>query len=111
MPDFEHLKAFCGPKELQELSNTFAGESETLLSDLSNCIKNKDMETGKKLAHQLKGLAATLAASDMQSQAATIEGQIKSASWQQAEELYGQLAQTVVRVGNDLKNAAFPDKL
>lgn len=111
MADFEHLKKFCGPKELQELSETFTKETQTLLTDLSNSVSSKDMDSAKKLAHQLKGLAATLAADDMQSISATIEGRIKEADWTQADVLCEQLAQTVAQVRNDLKKAAFPDKL
>lgn len=111
MAEFEHLKKFCGPKELQELSETFTNESQTLLTELSKSIQSKDMDSGKKLAHQLKGLAATLAADDMQSISANLEGRIKESDWQQADALCEQLAQTVVQVRNDLKKAAFPDKL
>ena len=111
MADFEHLKSFCGPKELQELSSTFAAESATLLIDLSQSINSKDADRAKRLAHQLKGLAATLAADDMQKLAASMESHIKESNWQPAAHEYEQLAETVVQVNNDLKNVAFPDKL
>lgn len=111
MSDFAHLKSFCGPKELQELYKTFADECETLLTDLAAAINDKNMDGGKKLAHQLKGLAATLAATDMQTISANLEAKIKEANWEQAAPLYDQLAQTVVVVRNDLKKAAFPDTL
>jgi len=111
LSDFAHLKSFCGPKELQDLCNTFEAESQALLADLSKSIKDRDAEETRRLAHQLKGLASTLAATDMHSFAATLESHVKQSEWNPVEGLYGQLAESVIQVKNDLKKAAFPDKL
>lgn len=111
MTDFEHLKAFCGPKELQELYNTFAAESEMLLIDLTKAIAAQDQDSGKRLAHQLKGLASTLNAEDMRELAANLETHIKESNWSPTMSLNEKLVETVTQVRNDLKKTAFPDKL
>ena len=111
MADFSHLKSFCGPKELQDLYNTFDEETKTLLADLSKSIEGKDAETARRLAHQLKGLASTLGAADMQLVSSTLEGHFKQSEWDPAEGLLLQLSESVQRVKIDLKKAAFPDKI
>ncbi|MBX9879883.1 MAG: Hpt domain-containing protein [Candidatus Obscuribacterales bacterium] len=111
MTDFEHLKAFCGPKELQELYKTFAEESDMLLIELSKAVSSQDQDSAKRLAHQLKGLASTLNAEDMRVLAADLEIHVKESTWSPTISLNEKLAQTVIQVKNDLKKTAFPDKL
>lgn len=111
LTDFEHLKAFCGPKELQELFNTFANESEMLLVDLTKSISAQDQDSAKRLAHQLKGLASTLNAEDMRAIAANLEAHVKECNWTPTVDLNEKLAEAVAQVRNDLKKIAFPDKL
>ena len=76
---------------IRDVINTYLSETRGLIHELEQAVNNLHQETSSKLAHNIKGGAATVSGNKLRSLAIKIQRACEAANWQEAESLIPQL--------------------
>ncbi len=85
------LREMYGESSLKEIVGLFRDEADKLLEELSGSLENRDGRALSLVAHQLKGLASVMTASQMSELSLQLEKTAPAGDWQQAGELAGRI--------------------
>jgi two-component system sensor histidine kinase/response regulator len=96
--DFARLSEIYGDEEVNEILQLFVPEAERLLQSSEEAIANQDSKTLQSIAHQLKGLTASVAAAEMAEASHKLEIATKSSDWQTASAMQEKLRNSYQRV-------------
>jgi HPt (histidine-containing phosphotransfer) domain-containing protein len=78
------------------LLDTFRVNQQQVVSKIREALASNDAITAERLAHTLRGIAGTLGAESLQSQAEILEKNIKNGSFSDVESLLEQIDQEMV---------------
>ncbi len=96
--DIPYLQHLYGKDGFCELLESFLEESTLLLSSMNDSLKTRNGRELAQSAHQLKGLAAVMGASEIDKWSLAVERAAKQGDWEPALLSYGALEQDCDRI-------------
>jgi PAS domain S-box-containing protein len=102
--DLNQLNELYGASEITEILKMFLVESEQLMKNINTKLDKKESAELANEVHQLKGLAAVMAAEQMAQCAARLEKAAKESSWDLANSIQNELDREFIRVTKFVKS-------
>lgn len=101
--DIERLMQLYGQEGITEVLESFLVEASNLIEDSRKCLDERNDKGLASNTHQLKGLAAVMAADRLSKEAFSLEQAAKIVSWKFAMDARANLEIEYVRVTNCIK--------
>ncbi|MFH1476436.1 MAG: response regulator [Verrucomicrobiota bacterium] len=76
---------------IRDVINTYLSETQGLIRELEQAVKNRHQEDSVQLAHNIKGGAATVSGNQLRSLALKMQTECEAANWPEADALLPQL--------------------
>ena len=102
--DFDRLAELYGEGELHEILELFLPEARKLVDETEESVANQNRRRLQDVAHQLKGLSASVAASELADLSLKLETAAKDEDWAAAKQTHQALARTFNQVANFVQN-------
>jgi HPt (histidine-containing phosphotransfer) domain-containing protein len=101
--DIEKLKELYGDTELTEIFELFLVEANNLILAMRKYLEEREVTELGTQAHQLKGLAAVMAADSLSEKAQAVEQALKNSSWELINQAQDALEVEYSRVTNFIR--------
>jgi HPt (histidine-containing phosphotransfer) domain-containing protein len=96
--DLAGLKSMYGEESMQEILSMFTEEAQSLLTQMQDGLAARQTGPIKSAAHQLKGVAASVLATDLSLICSHLESEANNAAWTDAQKSLVDLTDELSRV-------------